>query len=77
MGEISGVVRSRFGFHIIKLEGVTPARIRSYEEVKGPLIAEIEKRYRQDAYRQHLLSFAPENSIEIDSEMFEQLVEEQ
>ena len=77
VGEISGVVRSRFGFHIIKLEGVTPARIRSYEEVKGPLIAEIEKRYRQDAYRQHLLSFAPENSIEIDSEMFEQLVEEQ
>ena len=74
-GDITEVVRSRFGFHIIKLESVEPARLRSFDEVRESLIAEVEKRYREDAYRQHLLSFAPEDTIEIDIEAFDELVQ--
>jgi peptidyl-prolyl cis-trans isomerase D len=33
-GEIVGPVRSQFGFHIIKVEGFRPARIRPLDEVK-------------------------------------------
>ena len=60
-------MKSRFGFHIIKLESITPARERTFEEVKTALIAEVEKRYREDAYREHLLSFAPAEPLVIDN----------
>ena len=73
VGDISEIVRSRFGFHILKLESVTPARTRSYEEVKTALKKEIEKRFRQDAYREHLLSLAPKDDLVIDYDAFSDL----
>ena len=75
VGDISDVVRSRFGFHILKLESVTPSRERSFDEVKPALVAEIEKRFRQDAYREHLLTLEPRDGLEIDFDAFDELVE--
>ena len=74
VGDISGVVKSRFGFHILKLESVTPSRTQTFEEVRSALVSEIEKRFRQDAYRQHILSLAPQDSIEIDASAFDSIV---
>jgi len=74
VGDISDVVRSRFGFHILKLESVTPSRERSFDEVRPALVAEIEKRFRQDAYRDHLLILAPADGLEIDFDAFDELV---
>jgi peptidyl-prolyl cis-trans isomerase C len=37
-GELSGIVESQFGLHILKLEERKPAGIRSFEEVKDTLI---------------------------------------
>ena len=34
-GEIVGPVQSEFGFHVIKLAGITPARTLSFDEAKG------------------------------------------
>jgi peptidyl-prolyl cis-trans isomerase C len=76
VGGFSDIVRSRFGFHILKLESITASRTRSFEEVRPALVAEIEKRFRQDAYRERLLSLAPEETIEIDFSVFEALVNE-
>jgi peptidyl-prolyl cis-trans isomerase D len=42
-GEISGVVESDFGYHIIQLTGVKPAETRPLEEVKGEIAADIKK----------------------------------
>ena len=75
VGDISDVVRSRFGFHILKLESVTPSRERSFDEVRPALVAEIEKRFRQDAYRDYLLALAPSDGLEIDFDAFDELVE--
>ena len=74
VGDISQVVKSRFGFHIIKLESVTLARERTFEEVKTALIAEVEKRYREDAYREHLLSFAPTEPLVIDKALVDSVL---
>lgn len=43
-GEISDLVRTRFGFHIIKAEGKKPAGLRPIEEVRD----EISKKIRQN-----------------------------
>ncbi|MDG1066382.1 MAG: peptidylprolyl isomerase [Luminiphilus sp.] len=74
IGDISEVVQSRFGFHLLKLESVTPSRTRSFEEVRSSLVAEIEKRFRADAYQEHILSLAPLDTIEIDGVAFDSLI---
>lgn len=42
-GQISDVVRSDFGFHIIRLTGVRPERVKPFEDVKAEIIAELKR----------------------------------
>ena len=42
-GEVSGVVQSDFGFHIIKLTGVKAEKVRAFDEVKGEIAAELKR----------------------------------
>jgi len=65
-GDVSATVKSRFGYHIIRLDSITPAYERPFEDVREVLIAEIEKRFRADAYQLYLLGLAPQDRIEMD-----------
>jgi peptidyl-prolyl cis-trans isomerase D len=42
-GEISDVVQSDFGYHIIQLTGIKPGSVKSLAEVKGQIAADIKK----------------------------------
>jgi len=42
-GQISDVVRSDFGFHVIRLTGVRPEQVKPVAEVKAEIVAEIKK----------------------------------
>jgi len=42
-GEVSGIVTTQYGYHIIKVNEKENARVKPFEEVKGDLAAEIKK----------------------------------
>ncbi len=52
VGDVSGVVKSAFGYHIIKLTDVKPAQITAFEDVKGS----IEQTLREDKAKEEFYS---------------------
>lgn len=48
-GDLSGLVETQFGYHIIKLESRRPAGVRPYDEVKTVLRREVEIKILNDA----------------------------
>ncbi|BBN81027.1 peptidylprolyl isomerase [Pseudoalteromonas sp. A25] len=52
VGDMSGVVTSEFGFHIIKLTDIQRQEVKAFDEVKDELRAELEKAEKIDAFYQ-------------------------
>lgn len=48
VGELSGVVQTEFGYHIIRLDGITPGKVLGFDAVKGEIGQELR---RQEAQR--------------------------
>lgn len=49
-GQISDVIPSDFGYHIIEVTGIRPATVKSFDEAKGEIAAEIKKQQAAKKY---------------------------
>lgn len=49
-GDVSEPVRTEFGFHIIRLDAVTPQRGKIFEEVRDELVAEFRKQEAENLF---------------------------
>ena len=74
VGEISAPVKSRFGYHLIRLEGRHPARQLSFDEVKDQIIAELRTRYINDQRDAKLASIREDPKMKIDQKAVDGLV---
>lgn len=58
VGTIGEVVRSEFGFHIIRVTGIEPAQVKPYGEVREQLEAEVRKQQASKRYAESAESFS-------------------
>lgn len=47
-GDLSGVVKSDYGYHVILLHEKKLARLRTFEEVKASIVGDLEKKWRDE-----------------------------
>jgi len=49
-GQIVGPVKTRFGYHIIKLEEIQPAKVKTFQEVRPELEADLKRNHAGDRF---------------------------
>ncbi|WP_440053562.1 SurA N-terminal domain-containing protein [Pseudoalteromonas sp. T1lg65] len=52
VGDVSGIVESEFGYHIIKLTDMQSQQVKAYDEVREELLADLEKAAKIDIFYQ-------------------------
>lgn len=70
-GEISGLVRTRYGFHIIKQLEYRKAAPKKFSEVEAQLVAKAKADYQAEQRNEIAKRFAGTQPVEIDDAVFE------
>jgi peptidyl-prolyl cis-trans isomerase D len=68
-GEIRGPVRTQFGYHILKLDGIQPATVKTFEQSKSDLEAEYRRSEAERLFnnaQDQLADAALQNATDID-----------
>jgi peptidyl-prolyl cis-trans isomerase C len=68
-GEISPVVQSKFGFHVIKFFDKKAAMLTPFEEIKEALILRKEQEYRENRWMEYVAKVRTEYEVGIDQKL--------
>lgn len=74
-GDLAGPVKTRFGFHVIRLEGRKPAEKRPFDAVKANLVERMKERHQDRAVKQYLGKLMNEHDVNADPEIIQALRE--
>jgi peptidyl-prolyl cis-trans isomerase C len=73
-GDLTQPVESRFGYHVIRLEGRRAARQPSFDEVKSKIIDELRKQYVSEAREKEINGIRADSRLEVNQEAVDALV---
>ena len=73
-GDVSEPVLTRFGYHVIRLEGRTPARQQTFDEVRAQILAEMRQKYVADARDTTISAIRGDPRLEVNQEAVDALV---
>ncbi|WP_264694141.1 peptidylprolyl isomerase [Candidatus Nitrosacidococcus sp. I8] len=75
IGDISPVVKTQFGYHIVSLKGRKPARLQSFNEVKDSLIQSIKTNYAEQITQQHIEAINKAKEVEVNYEAINEFIQ--
>jgi peptidyl-prolyl cis-trans isomerase C len=73
-GQISDVVQTRYGYHVIRLEEKQRARTKPFEEVKDEIIAQLRQEYLTARMQEHVSAIRNDKSIKINEEPLQRAI---
>ncbi len=65
VGQTSGIVQTQFGYHIIKLTDKKEPGVKSYEEAKRAIEAELKKTKRQEIFKTFIAGLKSKYVVEV------------
>ena len=74
VGQTSGIVQTQFGYHIIKLTDKKEPGVKSYEEAKRAIEAELKKKKRSELFNALVLRLKNKYGVEVNENVFEKAV---
>jgi len=73
-GDISEPVLTRFGYHVIRLEGRTPERQQTFDEVRAQILADMREKSVGDARDSAIAAIRADTRVQVNQEAVDALV---
>ncbi len=74
VGEYADPVQTRFGVHIIRLDGIKEKHYKTFDEVKGAIEKDLASEYQRLALKNYLAKFNMSDKVEIDDEAITEIL---